>query len=260
MLTAVHMHDARTGWAVGHDAAILRTADGGETWELLHYAPDRDVPLLDVYFTGARAGFAVGAFGLYLATEDGGETWTCRNGCADGEDETPPLLRGAAGGDPDADYPDDYHLNAIAADGPRRLYLAGEAGALYRSDDAGATWRALESPYGGSWFAALGPEPGALLVAGLRGRLFRSGDAGATWTRIPAGGEATLTGAAAARDRVIITGLAGAVLVSADGGRTFESRALPSRQALSAALPAPGGRILLLGEAGVTPLSADAIP
>ena len=60
LLTAVHMHDERTGWAVGHDAVILRTRDGGETWSLVHEAPEEELPLLDVWFrderTGSRSG------------------------------------------------------------------------------------------------------------------------------------------------------------------------------------------------------------
>ena len=43
LLTAVHMHDERTGWAVGHDAVILRTDDGGDTWRLLHRAPEEEI-------------------------------------------------------------------------------------------------------------------------------------------------------------------------------------------------------------------------
>ena len=44
LLTAVHLHDERTGWAVGHDAVILRTGDGGATWEMVHHAPGRGAP------------------------------------------------------------------------------------------------------------------------------------------------------------------------------------------------------------------------
>ena len=78
LLTALHMHDERTGWAVGHDAVILRTVDGGESWTLAHQAPEEELPLLDVWFRDERTGFAVGAYGYFLATKDGGETWTSR--------------------------------------------------------------------------------------------------------------------------------------------------------------------------------------
>ena len=97
LLTAVHMHDERTGWAVGHDAVILRTGDGGETWTLVHQAPEEELPLLDVWFRDERTGFAVGAYGYFLATDDGGETWTAR-----------------------AISEDDFHLNALVPVAGRR--------------------------------------------------------------------------------------------------------------------------------------------
>ena len=96
LLTAVHMHDERTGWAVGHDAVILRTDDGGETWRLVHQAPEEELPLLDVWFRDERTGFAIGAYGYFLVTRDGGDTWASRTISED-----------------------DFHLNALAPAGSR---------------------------------------------------------------------------------------------------------------------------------------------
>ena len=249
-LTAIHMRDARTGWAVGHDAAILRTRDGGETWSLAHYAPEMRAPLLDVWFRDENHGIAVGGFGLFLATADGGANWRCRNGCPDGGGETP-LLRA-----PGADFADDFHLNAIAAAGPDRLFLAGEAGALYRSDDGGETWRALDSPYHGSWFGALALDADTLVVAGLRGRLFRSADAGAGWTRVETETNATLADIArAGPDLILVAGLGGALFASRDGARGVAPLPAPSRRGLTTVLATPGGAVLALGEFGVRPVA-----
>ena len=245
LLTAVHMHDERTGWAVGHDAVILRTADGGETWTLVHQAPEEELPLLDVWFRDERTGFAVGAYGYFLATEDGGETWTSR-----------------------AISEDDFHLNALVpvADGTsesnrtgsRRLYIAAEAGVAYRSDDDGATWRELPSPYAGSWFGGLAPDENRVLLGGLRGHLFRSGDGGETWTEVATGTQATLTGAIRLPSgSIVITGLEGSVLTSDDGGRSVTARRLPSREGISSALPLAGGGALLIGEFGVERFRLD---
>ena len=252
MLTAIWMHDAQTGWAVGHDAIVLRTRDSGETWQLVHHAPQAQLPLLDVWFRDADNGFAVGAFGTFLATADGGDTWTCRNGCWEEDDEAdgPPLLHA-----PDSDFEDDFHLNAIAPAAPGRLFLVGEAGVLYRSDDAGETWRALPSPYSGSWFGALALDADTVLVAGLRGRLFRSEDAGENWTQTETGTTATLTDLVqVSPDLILITGLAGALLTSRDNGLSVSYRPLPSRQGVATAL-ATASSIVLVGESGVGPLS-----
>ncbi len=233
LLTAIHMHDERTGWAVGHDAAILRTGDGGETWTLVYQAPEKELPLLDVWFRDGKTGFAVGAYGYFLATGDGGDTWTERT-----------------------IGKDDFHLNALVPASARRLYIAAEAGVVYRSDDSGETWRALPSPYSGSWFAGLAFGEDELLLAGLRGHLFRSRDGGESWTRVPTGTNATLTGAARLPSgRVVITGLEGGVLSSRDDGRSVSSRSLPSRDGVSTALPLADGGVLLVGEFGVRRLA-----
>ena len=239
LLTAVHMHDERTGWAVGHDAVILRTGDGGETWTLVHQAPEEELPLLDVWFRDERNGFAVGAYGYFLATEDGGETWTSR-----------------------AISEDDFHLNALVPvagrspeaqpPGPQRLYIAAEAGIAYRSDDGGATWSELPSPYAGSWFGGLALDEERVLLTGLRGHLFLSEDGGDTWVEVTTGTHATLTGAVRLPSgSIVITGLEGSVLTSEDDGRSVSARRLPSREGISAALPLADGGVLLVGEFGV---------
>ncbi len=238
LLTAVHMHDERLGWAVGHDAAILRTVDGGERWTLVHEAPEEERPLLDVWFRDARTGFAVGAYGYFLATRDGGDNWVSQ-----------------------AVSEDDFHLNALVpAPGqeggpPQRLYIAAEAGMIYRSDDGGQTWRALPSPYAGSWFGGLALDRDRVLLAGLRGHLFRSDNGGETWARVASDTQATLTAAARLPSGdIVVGGLEGSVLTSRDGGRSVATRRLPSREGISAVLPLANGAALLIGEFGVARL------
>ncbi|MDE0330766.1 MAG: YCF48-related protein [Nitrospinae bacterium] len=232
LLTAVHMHDARIGWAVGHDAVILRTEDGGLTWRVAHHAPEEERPLLDVWFRDERVGFAVGAYGYFLATSDGGHTWK-----------------------PRTIDKDDFHLNAIVPAGPSRLFIAGEAGAIYRSDDGGGAWRKLPSPYTGSWFSALPLDADRLLLLGLRGSMFRSENGGESWTQVSTRTKATLTGALLVKPGLLlVTGLEGALLVSRDGGRSVSTdavfRPLTSRLGISKALALSGGGVLLLGEFG----------
>ncbi|MCY4487364.1 MAG: YCF48-related protein [Deltaproteobacteria bacterium] len=234
LLTAVHMHDAATGWAVGHDAVILRTDDTGDTWRLVHRAPDEERPLLDVWFRDKETGFAVGAYGYFLATRDGGATWTSR-----------------------AISQDDFHLNEIVPAGAERLFLAAEAGVVYRSDDGGGTWRELASPYTGSWYGALVLDADRLLLLGLRGHLFRSEDAGASWTRVATDTTATLTDAARLPSgHLVLTGLEGVILTSRDGGRSVSTTRLRSRQGIASALALPDGGVLLTGEFGVRRLSS----
>lgn len=245
MLTGVFFHDEKLGWAVGHDAVILRSRDGGETWELLYRAPEEERPFFDVWFQDAGHGFALGAYGFFLATSDGGDTWSPRQiGGAEADDEEDPYGYG---------YGVDYHLNHIARAESGRLYVAAEAGTVYRSDDGGETWRSLPSPYEGSFFGTLPLDGEAVLLFGLRGHLFRSDDAGESWRPIESDTTAILAaGARLADGTIVVAGGAGALLVSRDGGETFTLTERPDRQALSAVLAAADGSLVLVGEFGVT--------
>ena len=230
LLTGVWMHDRQLGWAVGHDAVVVRTRDGGMTWELVHNAPENEKPLLDVWFADARRGLAIGAYGGLLGTDDGGDTWQPRP--VHGQDE--------------------FHLNQIVAAGDGTLYLAAEAGHIYRSDDGGRGWKPLPSPYQGSFFGLLPLSDGPLLAFGLRGHLFRSMDRGNTWEKIETKSEATLTsGLELGAGRFVVGGMAGTLLWSEDGGRTVRKQEQPDRKAIVALARGDVRTLLLFGEGGV---------
>ncbi len=244
-LTGVHFHDRDLGWVVGHDAVILRTRDGGESWERLHWAPEEERPFFDVWFSDAENGFVIGAYSYFLSTADGGDSWEPREISAPAEEEE---------ADPYA-LPVEYHLNHLARAASGKLYIAAEAGTIYRSDDGGEGWKTLPSPYHGSFFGCLPLAEDSLLVFGLRGNLFRSDDAGETWSAIDTGTVAILNdGRTLADGTIVIVGTAGAVLLSRDGGETFELRPRADRQALATVLEAGADELILIGEFGVNRL------
>jgi photosystem II stability/assembly factor-like uncharacterized protein len=250
-LTGVFFHDEELGWAVGHDAVILRTRDGGSSWELLYQAPEEELPFLDVWFKDARSGFALGAYGYFLETADGGDSWEPVDLSAGVELTEEEELYG---------YGADYHLNHLARSDDGRLYIAAEAGTIYRSDDGGENWTTLPSPYEGSFFGTLPLEGDSLLLFGLRGHLFRSDDAGESWREIDSGTEAMLTDGLRLGDgTVIVAGLAGTLLVSTDGAETFGLRPQADRQGLATVLPTADDHLLLIGEFGVNRLPMSAL-
>jgi photosystem II stability/assembly factor-like uncharacterized protein len=243
MLTAVWFADARRGWAVGHDELILNTADGGETWTRSHYAPESQQPLLDVWFADTERGIAVGAYGAYYSTNDGGQTWTGRRFAA-------APARGALPPGVDDGSTPDHHLNRIAGAGGR-LWIAAEAGQLYRSDDVGATWSTLVSPYNGSWFGLLPLDRNSVFVFGLRGHLYRSNDGGASWRMLDSGVTAMLTDGVQLDDgSLALVGLAGTVLRSRDGGTTWVATQQEDRRGLSAVVASRSGALVTVGERG----------
>ncbi len=252
-LTSVFFLDGRLGWAVGHVETILRTTDGGTTWERVHFSPEAKQPLLDVWFGDADNGIAVGAYGTIYATGDGGATWALRP-------FEPVELAGKAAGSGGEDLGFDeqmdlgiaFHLNAVVEGTGGQLYLAAEAGRLYRSDDRGATWRELPSPYDGSFYGILPLEGETLLAYGLRGHVFRSTDGGQTWTQVPTGTTALLHSAVRTRPgTVVIVGTTGVVLTSTDDGQSFGFSQQDDRKGFAAVLASRDGGLIVAGEAGV---------
>lgn len=253
LLTGVCFFDSQHGIAVGHDQTVLTTADGGRTWALSHRDVQAQGPLLDVWCgTGGRA-LAVGAYSVQLVSEDAGAHWSERR-----FSPTPLALpahakpAAAPAGHDDGGAANGYHLNRIVAASASRLYVAGEAGHLYRSDDSGVSWLELPSPYEGSFFGVLPLSGDVVLAFGLRGSLYRSDDAGASWHKIETGTTAMLdNGVRLGEAGAAIVGLAGVVLVSSDGGRSFALEQQADHVDLSAALAVGDQTLATAGVRGV---------
>ncbi|WP_256930690.1 YCF48-related protein [Pseudomonas sp. ABC1] len=246
MLTAVDFVDARHGWAVGHDASILASSDGGETWNLQFEDVEREAPLLDVWFEDIHHGIAIGAYGALLETRDGGQNWLDIDERLANEDG--------------------YHLNAIARVEGAGLFIAGEMGALFHSTDDGQSWTSIELPYEGSLFGVQSTgQPGELLVYGLRGNLLFSSDAGASWRSIVVTDEGApfasgLSGANLLADgRIVVVGHAGSVLSSSDRGHTFSVIHRPDRRSLAGVVDTRAGELILVGQGGVRTAAASGL-
>ncbi len=257
LLTGVCFFDSTHGIAVGHDLVILSTADAGRTWQLVHFDPAAQRPLLDVWCGAGGHAIAVGAYSTQLVSEDVGAHWSERKFAP----QALPVAPGAksAAADADAGTAGGFHLNRIVAASASQLYIAAEAGHLYRSDDAGLTWHQLHSPYEGSFFGVLPLDGDVLLAFGLRGSLYRSENAGGNWEKLASGTLAMLDGAGRlGQSGVFIVGLGGVVLTSADGGRTFALDQQADHTDLSAVLVHGDERLVTAGVAGVKtiPLTA----
>lgn len=234
LLTAVFFVDALNGWAVGHDAVILRTQDGGQTWVQQYQDLELEAPLLDIWFADANTGFALGAYGTLLRTDNGGTDWEDVSWLLENEDG--------------------FHLNAITEVANSGLFIVGEMGAMFRSADGGESWETVASPYDGTLFGVQGlTEDHALVAFGLRGHLFVSYDFGDSWTPVELDELAAGLASATVLDdgALVIVGHAGSVLRSTDGGRSFSVFNRSDRLSLSALVPTKQGNLILVGQHGL---------
>ncbi|MEE4174043.1 MAG: YCF48-related protein [Xanthomonadales bacterium] len=212
-------------WAGGHDTAIIHSSDGGVTWDLVYYDPDRAQPVMDIHFVDAQTGYAIGAYGLMMKTLDGGQTW----------DEFEVSFDG-------------WHLNGLIDLGDGRLLITGEKGFSYLSQDAGETWETIDMPYPGSMFGAV-RTGGCIVVYGLRGNIQRTCDDGQSWEQLASPTENSLAGGAFREGETLLVGNSGQVVrIGADGAVSAEKH--PSGVDFAAALPLDDGRWLLVGESG----------
>jgi len=215
-------------WAAGHDSVILTSGDHGENWTQQHFDPERQQPIMDLYFRDENSGLAVGAYGLMLVTTDGGQVWQDQAVSAE----------------------DDAHLNAIIGLPENVLLIAGEGGFSYRSMDGGATWENMNLAYQGSMFGAVTAGAPCVLFFGLRGNVIRSCDAGVSWEQLDSGTDATLLGGAEQDGRVLLVGNSGAV-IEYDEASGFTYHEHTSGVDFSAALGLGDGRFILAGEDGM---------
>ncbi|HEX3868148.1 MAG TPA: hypothetical protein VHV78_15400, partial [Gemmatimonadaceae bacterium] len=233
----IHPTNPNVAWvaAIGnafkpnHERGVFKTTDGGKTWKNVLFVSDStgaaDIELNpsnpDIVYawmwhgerkpwtiiSGAREG------GFYKST-DGGEHFTkITNGL-------PTELVGKAN-------------LAVTAANPNRIYALLEAkpgGGLYRSEDAGASWKMISNfgqlitrPF---YYVALAADPAnADVVYGGAENFYKSTDAGANWTtmRTPHGDNHDMW--INPKDgKIMIQSNDGGANVSLDGGRTWSTQ------------------------------------
>ncbi len=237
-LTGVYFLNSQLGWAVGHDATILHTRDGGTTWQIQQYLPELEKPLFDIVFEDEQHGIAVGAYGQVFRTINGGQTWQFEF-----HDEFLPIddieyLAEVKQEDEEA-YLDEIgsilpHFNRIFIDG-RTLYLVGEIGLIAKSNDFGRSWQTFDEIYQGSFFDIARTLEGNLIVVGLRGNVFRSLKNGTPWQKSITDTTSLLSSIILSDDnRIFLIGNNGMLLESADDGATFTKKVQADGKALIA--------------------------
>ncbi|MNL95623.1 Ycf48-like protein precursor [compost metagenome] len=275
-LTSVQFVDVKEGWAVGHGGVLLHSQDGGETWDkqldglelaqmLLRASKDRlqskdgdpdeidrqlkaaelmvsdgpDKPFLDVYFVNKGTGYIIGAYNLLLRTDDGGLTWQPWQS--------------------HINNPSGLHLYSIGGSGSN-LYIAGEQGSVFRSDNAGADFVAVQTPYEGSYFDLLVNSNDHLIVSGLRGSAYRSENSGADWTKIDVPSSASITGSVQLKDGTfVLVNQSGQLLLSRDKGSSFQLAPLKQLPPLAGITQSADGSLVVVGMRGVTKISLSSV-
>lgn len=187
-LRGIHARNDRVAHVAATAGRIWKTTDGGKTWIVKYQAADTSMFLDAIVFRNDREGFALGdpmnGRFVILATRDGGETWTEAPGASRPVAQHGEAAFAASG-------------TSLVLWGPRHGWLGtgGSASRVFRTTDAGATWRAYDSAIparagtGGVFSVAFADSLHGVAVGGdyqqpdsAAGTAAMTVDGGLTWT------------------------------------------------------------------------------
>jgi photosystem II stability/assembly factor-like uncharacterized protein len=223
--------------AAGDFGTILLSDDDGRSWRQAASVPTR-VTLTALHFLDARLGWAVGHGGIVLATDDGGEHWRIAH-------------RAGA----------DTALFSVRFLDAQRGLAVGAFGAALATDDGGRSWQEITIGEGEfsdrHLYHLFGDATGATWIAAESGVVYRSAD-GRNFDTITLPYKGSIWGGMALSDgAILVWGMGGRVLRSADGGASWREIDTGTDNPLTAGLAQAGGRIVIVGLGGSVLASDD---
>lgn len=149
------------GIAVGSDGLILKTEDGGLTWQ--RKLSNVSENLFSVSFADNKNGTIVGWNGLILKTEDGGDTW-----------EKIKLKYNSY-------FKDVLFVNEFLG------FIVGGDGLILRSENGGNDWDEVNLNSTSGLYKIIFDSSDNGMIISNRGEVFHSTDAGKSWNMKPVG-------------------------------------------------------------------------
>jgi photosystem II stability/assembly factor-like uncharacterized protein len=225
-LTGVAFAGSRRGWAVDRSGAVLRTTDGGATWQrqAVVESPDPQVPAnattsiqpgvespdsQHVWVVGQGSGSA-GV--IQSSTNDGIEYWTTSEVDGTGVWST-------VGGD-DAGQA----LNSVALAGDQHGWVVGDQGTILVKVDQGLIWQSQASGTFENLESVAFPDSTHGWVVGDAGTILHTTDGGLIWQSQASGTRENLESVAFPdTTHGVAVGQNGAILRTTNGGATWAS-------------------------------------
>lgn len=113
-----------------------------------------------------------------------------------------------------------HFYSAVAYGGS--IYVVGEQGTIYRSDDEGLHYTRIGSPYDGTFFGASEIE-GDLYIYGMKGNLFRR-TSSESWTPVAVDSEASITDMTVVKGEIYLLTQSGEIYTGCEYSCVLESR------------------------------------
>ena len=157
MLFSIFFLNTDTGWAAGESGTIMKTTNGGASWEVQSYGRDS---LHTLFFIDENTGWAVGNHGTCVHTIDGGENWEAQNSNTT------------------------KNITTIFFIDTNTGWIAGEEGMLMHTTNGGENWttQSLPSFSDVSAISFINAEDG--WISTTTGVIIHTSNGGNTWTSI----------------------------------------------------------------------------
>lgn len=190
--------------AAGTSEGVFLSRDAGESWTAISPANDPELrPVVSLAFHPANSEILyAGTTHLPWRTRDGGRHWqSIHSGMLDDSD---------------------VFSIAVDAQSPATVFASACSG-VYRSGDAGSSWRRMATPRGAfrTYLVTLDPRRAGVVFAATSAGLLRSENSGAAWNRVSPHAVKSIAFDPADPDRIYFASIVGGLLVSRDGGNTL---------------------------------------
>lgn len=217
----IYFVNKKVGYITGARGTILKTEDGGKTWnrkvarrEAAEQNNNRRrggifANLMGIQMISEKVGFIVGSENAILKTTDGGETWVGSSGRVRvGETRN--------------------NLEDIWFVSPTAGWIVGSYGTLLHTTDAGETWEKRDAGFDNNLFGIHFYDEKTGWISGQEGLILHTNDGGKTWNQQKTDSIDNL------QDIIFVDNMVGwavgnynAVLHTTDGGKTWRASKTP---------------------------------
>lgn len=246
-----------TAWAVSLGGQIIKTDDGGKTWDdqwtELQRQPETP-PLRSISMVSQDVIWICGDGGAVIVTADGGTNWSLRNipGLAQadqlfGISAVSDKVAWVVGGNGGVFRTDDGgkswtscpvpgvgDLSSVSALSAQNAWVSGDAGVVAMTTNGGTVWTSKDPASGpiSSLSSIKAFDNTTVYTVGDRGCFYGTSDGGGSWTYKDMGSQVTLFGMSFTSDQAgWISGTdsyeAGFIAVTGDGGQNWKRESPP---------------------------------
>lgn len=157
-ISSMEFVNSKVGFIGGRNQYILKTEDGGATWQQNVSVNRSPSNTMTIKFIDVNNGFAFREHSDLLSTTDGGQTWTTYN-VSD-------------------DIYSFHFINKTTG------FACGEYGIIYRTDNGGASWNWISPTsriYAYDLYSTYFINSNTGFAVGARGRILKTTDGGVSW-------------------------------------------------------------------------------